>query len=315
MACPTCGGTRREQLAPGFWRCTEVIVHRSGGPGLTDPHRGPMVLESTAPCGTEYQEGQGAIGSLCGCGTFAVGICASCGQAICGAHSGLFKRRRLCGDCRRSAEAAAVINAQAEREADHEERLAAWQEKHGQWREGCAAILDPLPVPARVAVVMRLAIQSGSLDTPDGIRFQGGILDVLLPEQFPRSGPSVTTLPACPDKEIAAWFASAAKEPPRRIRVRTRHTIFGGFKEVCTNGWDFPTGSAMTLQRGDSAPWFTRAAISVAGDRIYDRPGEVHPDDRFNAIALRQMAIWADLPTLAEPPPPPPNPNARGIFG
>jgi len=32
----------------------------------------------------------------CDCGTFAIGVCASCGRAVCGDHSRLFDGKRLC---------------------------------------------------------------------------------------------------------------------------------------------------------------------------------------------------------------------------
>ena len=41
------------------------------------------------PCGTEYQEVVGDGGSdipRCGCGLFAIGACAKCGQYACGTH-------------------------------------------------------------------------------------------------------------------------------------------------------------------------------------------------------------------------------------
>ena len=99
MACPSCGGTERTAIAPGYFECTT--------PGITtwvdmvpDGRGGARPLEqsSTQPCGERYQEGVPpmAHGDTCECGTFAIGNCQECGTPVCGDHSGLFGGRRLC---------------------------------------------------------------------------------------------------------------------------------------------------------------------------------------------------------------------------
>jgi hypothetical protein len=138
VGCPVCGGSEREQLAPGLWRCTSqrTVITEHGGPGLTNPAAGPGVIrrEHVVPCGTEYQEGggPGIVGVECRCGTFAIGRCSECREPVCGIHSTLIEDRRVCSEHaeqkrRIAAEAtAAAERTRAEAEArEQRERMAA----------------------------------------------------------------------------------------------------------------------------------------------------------------------------------------------
>lgn len=114
MACPACGGDDRRAIAPGFWECTSPLVSERwvpAGPG------GSMRPERTVrPCGHRYHEGGGVTGTTtCACGTFAIGLCAECGSAVCGDHSWMRGDRRLCR------EHAAAVDAQARAEQAREE--------------------------------------------------------------------------------------------------------------------------------------------------------------------------------------------------
>jgi hypothetical protein len=102
MTCPRCGGSIRDLLAPGFYRCRSVVATHTGGPGLTDPSLGPPVITTETVCGHEYQPDAAfdAAGTRieCPCGTFAIGHCHDCRRPVCGEHSEM-SDRRLCGRC------------------------------------------------------------------------------------------------------------------------------------------------------------------------------------------------------------------------
>jgi hypothetical protein len=54
----------------------------------------------SAACGTRYNEGEALPGGgVCDCGTYAIGRCKECGVEVCGDHSILQDRRRLCTKC------------------------------------------------------------------------------------------------------------------------------------------------------------------------------------------------------------------------
>lgn len=90
MTCPSCGGSQRTELAPGFYECQTTVVATSPGPGYGAPPTGqfgPQHITTTHPCGYRYQEGSSSspgLACVAGCGRFAVGTCTSCGQPVCG---------------------------------------------------------------------------------------------------------------------------------------------------------------------------------------------------------------------------------------
>ncbi len=102
----------------------------------------PVPQVTSIRCGTRYPEGDATTGGLplCGCGTFAIGVCSECGVAVCGPHSDMTFGVRLCGghsyarqqvleaEQRRANQAAAEVEAQerARRARVDAERLAAW---------------------------------------------------------------------------------------------------------------------------------------------------------------------------------------------
>lgn len=84
MPCPSCGGTARNEIAPGYFHCVSdrMEVHPTGG---FDGRPIPVSVE----CGIYYQEvqGSGVPGQpICDCGTFAVRRCVRCSQPLCGTH-------------------------------------------------------------------------------------------------------------------------------------------------------------------------------------------------------------------------------------
>jgi hypothetical protein len=100
MTCPLCGGDARSPIAPGYWRCANLVEEEelAGTAGAVDPWLRPTVIRSMRECGNEYAEGTGMPGPICACGTFAIGLCKECSRPICGIHSGMWEGVRLCGD-------------------------------------------------------------------------------------------------------------------------------------------------------------------------------------------------------------------------
>jgi hypothetical protein len=131
MACPRCGSTNRAPIAPGYFECRGLVIETvtimvpdPGRPGL---HR-PLDQPVERPCGHRYPEGPTPSGSLqCHCQTYAIGLCATCGTAVCGDHSRLDAGVRRCDGCLRAREREQIASqrvaearraAVAEREAE-----------------------------------------------------------------------------------------------------------------------------------------------------------------------------------------------------
>lgn|SRR5579862_5695918 len=119
MACPSCGGSDRISVAPGFWECCSQLAERR--PGRVPDPMGPA--GATMPitdiiyrtCGVRYHEAAGSgVTLLCECSTFAIGVCGECMKPVCGDHSRLLDGQRLCISHVRAKEEAA---AKAAREA------------------------------------------------------------------------------------------------------------------------------------------------------------------------------------------------------
>lgn len=112
MSCPRCGGSDREPIAPGFWRCTTVLT-RLDVVGMT-ADGSPMHRPTQFRCGNEYQEGlaAGFAGTpVCAfCTTFAIGTCASCDSPVCGTCSSVYGGRRLCRECREDVQVRRTIS-------------------------------------------------------------------------------------------------------------------------------------------------------------------------------------------------------------
>lgn len=87
--CPSCGGTQRRVIAPGYWECQTMNVI-----GMA-PGQQPV----TRVCGHRYQEGPGGDrgAERCGCGMYAVGACRVCETAVCGQHGATLDDQFLCG--------------------------------------------------------------------------------------------------------------------------------------------------------------------------------------------------------------------------
>lgn len=134
MPCPSCGGEIRKLIAPGFWECESMLTSTEMRAQLTPEGPRHLPVDSHRVCGVRYHESdaRAAAGSLpvCGCGTFAVGVCADCQTPVCGDHSTLFEGRRLCDEhvvvareaaaqARAAARVTVAVFIQASREAGH----------------------------------------------------------------------------------------------------------------------------------------------------------------------------------------------------
>jgi len=130
VACPRCGSDSHRQIAPTYVECIGVV----GVPTGRHPSGVEGPLEEPVACGFRYHtSGPSQPGSalLCSCGTFAIGQCATCGDAVCGDHSTQTNLGRLCGECLASERAKAAAQ-RDNREADLRARL----------REEALAVID-----------------------------------------------------------------------------------------------------------------------------------------------------------------------------
>lgn len=129
VACPSCNGTTREPIAPGFWQCTTLVWRdaTSWGPAPGTPPQlgimGPVPGAVQGPCGTQYHEATGrekggvATQGTCACGIFAIGQCGQCGRPVCGVHGKLFAGRLTCVEDIQAANLRSKQEAEAAREA------------------------------------------------------------------------------------------------------------------------------------------------------------------------------------------------------
>ncbi len=111
-ACPRCGSTDGAPIAPGYRECRGVVAVPAPVPGLASGSR---------VCGHRYHTGTPErTAPMCRCGTYAIGVCGTCGTAVCGDHSAA-GATRICTECTADRRASAA----ARRRAAHREQLAA----------------------------------------------------------------------------------------------------------------------------------------------------------------------------------------------
>jgi hypothetical protein len=109
--CPSCGGTARFQVAPGYWECrSDRLVGMQGHGARQTP-----IFEV---CRTRYQNASVSMSAgQCFCSTFAIGTCTECESQVCGDHSTLHYGVRLCYGCASRKAAAEKAAAAQAREA------------------------------------------------------------------------------------------------------------------------------------------------------------------------------------------------------
>lgn len=238
--CPTCHGSTREPIAPGFWRCSSPVSYAetilAPQPGVP-PHLGQMIPQTvwrTRICGREYHEGAGATEATqqCECGTYAIGACSSCGTPICGTHSALHDGRRLCLPEFNTAQEEAAAE-QARRDAAAvEERLAAQRNE----------TLMFLRAIADADERFFLAAMMGG-----GYQWHG--LAIPTPDQLRELIAGASTVLAGPSPDPSTWDWDAGKvvawlrtRPTARPIEVTEYELklgrFGRRKRVLTGRWD-----------------------------------------------------------------------------
>lgn len=154
MACPTCGGTERRPIAPGFWECASLIYQQIPTGAHPSGQFGPAFATVATTCGRRYHEGGGGSStSLCQtCTVFAIGVCADCRIPQCGNCGLHFRGTFLCKSCltaRRAAERAAekeaaeaAAAAAARAKADGEATVRRNNETMETWLVATARALD-----------------------------------------------------------------------------------------------------------------------------------------------------------------------------
>ena len=98
MSCPSCGGTSRAMLSPGYFQCTSIITRRDPTGAHPSGAFGPAYQDFSCQCGHRYQEGTGQAGQQA-CiehALFAVGLCIRCRRTpVCGRCP-----QQACASCR-----------------------------------------------------------------------------------------------------------------------------------------------------------------------------------------------------------------------
>ncbi len=176
MACPQCRGTSRQELAPGYFHCTSAIDTRLPGPAQYG-QPGPPVVVNTRICGNTYQEAAPGLNqpAVCGCGTFAIGLCLDCDRPVCGSCSAMVDNSRVCQACLPAAQQRASAAAQV-RQAEQRRR------DEGEWlttRERQVAIQRSLEEAHRAAEshARRLVQRLVAAGCPEAIRVPRAPMD------------------------------------------------------------------------------------------------------------------------------------------
>ena len=304
MSCPTCGGSDRDPIAPGFWVCTSPrwVTDKIGGPGLTDPRLGPGVLykKRRIVCRTEYQEGNPGTSLLCACSTFAIGLCNECGKPVCGNHSAISGDLRLC-DAHLAAEQAKI---QKVRKDEHARKEALRDQAWSDWEDLVASELTHAHPIERIIRFLRLA----DVDR----------LKRLLPAEPTRPGLGQTLRQLLPDiwsgdlenawddDDVHAWLIATRTPKVANClhhykRPLIARIIFPGPSEprrARTTGW--------TANLAPPRPGNISISALTDGRRGFINPYGImsfpDPPPIFNVYAMWNLADAAQLPDLPPPP-------------
>jgi hypothetical protein len=157
MPCPSCGGTRRNPIAPGYWECTTAIddpaIVKSAW-DVADPWRAATFPQR--PCGHRYQDGPVVKSEPCQCGTYSIGRCGRCDEPVCGDHGTPHAGGLHCKRCAR-----ALLEEDQRRKREVADARAAAREKLKQSaeeaiRRATEALGNSGRPPERLAVVKRI---------------------------------------------------------------------------------------------------------------------------------------------------------------
>jgi hypothetical protein len=286
-------------------------------------------VRQTKTCTQRYHDGTGATPvALCACSTFAIGVCADCGEPVCGDNdcSWLRDRRRLCRkhtiEFDNSANEAAAAQ-KAEVAAAHARALQGWE-------QDSLATLSSLHEFDRLLRVMRLATtppKPGRIHYSDMLPFKvrTDLVRLLLKTDCDEA----TGVPDFDEEALCQWFAQRCQAPTETVRPYVQFVQRGKLskaKQLKPEGaWRLEHGS---FRRG-GYDTYLQAAISSDGSRLYGRGGDlslslplepgsrakrkrdgrivlqhvwVETADPLNPWALAQMADLLQLPLLPEPP-------------
>jgi hypothetical protein len=299
MACPTCGGSAREPIAPGYWRCSSELIEvtETGGPGLTNPMAGPGVIrhERVVKCGTTYHEGGGGSVEACACGTFSIGHCIECGINVCGDHSGLFKGSRLCDEHLRAANAA---ESERRRQSSEREVRESVERRIREWDAWLAEARRSLDGSEPVERAVRLVVELRRARWPLAEFASNATLPSLLVPELASAHVPVTRWWWNHDT-VQEWFLRHVKAPPHDVPVvEFRKKIFGGTRRVegIAAGWSFPSGA--TKSAGTLTDHPMTVCVLRDGRRLLGANANDGPSVGFNEYALEQMADLAGLGSL-----------------
>ena len=216
VGCPRCGGSDRQAIAPGYWRCRSLVIETVGGPGLTKPGSGPPVIERSEICGFEYQEGSPASASKCFCGMFAIGECHDCKKPLCGNHGGRARGLFLCGEHFET-----PAGKQRRLELQEAERAAAkeWSDRFEAWTDEARLRLAEHPPVERTVVLIASFFNghTGPGGATGGWQLQPAI-NLLSDQSVPTK--LVSNQMPWDRNEVLSWFVETAPRPaPTRTRL------------------------------------------------------------------------------------------------
>lgn len=154
VACPSCGSQEFREIAPTWVECTAtwqrpvlVGMRPVFGPGRFPPLIGrvPIYDSETVWCRVRHHcvvraTSDSGPWPSCECGTFAIGMCQVCGDAVCGDDSTRRDRRRVCLACNANAD----HEAQQQQHRAEEERRRADEEHRRPAEERRAAKLQEM---------------------------------------------------------------------------------------------------------------------------------------------------------------------------
>ena len=310
MACPKCGSSERRSIAPGYFECLGTIMDS----WPTTTAGGTVMVPQPVPCGHRYHDGSAVTSSpqICSCGTFAIGLCGSCGSPVCGDCSTLHEGHRVCGACisrqQESRTSQAVQSHQRNLEI-----LRAVEDRYERLTRACAYML----AVDRSIVGEFNHFNVGHSHVPFSHPEQYRALVELFPEYWP-GAPDINPWGSPWDSTaLAEWFLRRARQlklrPPHEFqhyvpkrRLRGGKTFVAGETE---RTWSFAYGSSDGEgdEPGCVAHLFAdgRTIVSTiqsigplqltAPSRPEQLKYRFEPTD-LNAWALAQMAMYLAAP-------------------
>jgi hypothetical protein len=245
LNCPSCGGTNRRLLAPGFYQCESqiesVVLDWAPAPGMIPGPGVPMVPIPSSlyrVCGNRYQEGS-PIGNApsCRCGMFAVGRCATCGLAVCGKDGEFVEGYLMCRahaaeSTKARAEAARPLQQEATKRA-RDESLVRYEASLKPWEAVRLALLARLGDINEPVERLLFALRHCG---PGGRCVDSTVLSQAFPGLWSEGAVNLEAAsPPWDSDAVAHWFAARARDADLPF-VRIGPTG-GRFKRRYRRGW------------------------------------------------------------------------------